>query len=697
MYRLVKKTGLILIFILTLIGSEALADKNCQVETLIVTAEKKEADVQKVPVSMNAFDSIDLENAGIDNTPEITRFIPNVYFKEATMENIIVVRGVSSVDGSTIGPVGVYIDDINYPLHFMHNIELLNVERIEMLRGPQGTLYGRNTESGVLNIVTRQPGNEFQGTIKGSLGYYDTSHGNIPEYKASVSFDIPALKQNLFIGLDTNFSISDGFMKNRRFGKEDSASLNRKNLRGSARWIANDRLEFSFIADSSDYDDKQGLYRVFTSKDGLKNDENTENRGFFETQLDQKSSGQVLKAKFKGSKFDLLSITGKRNYEQFSILGSGVGIQNYGKNIWKFNDDFYSQEFRFSSKNNSAPFEWLLGFYGFMEDTDIDFSKFNKFQTRKTKIEKNGGAVFFNGTYTFFNRLHVTAGLRYDCMNLDGNQDLQGHNWGGKDISADYHKDMNFNEWLPKAVISFDVKDNIMIYTSAAKGYLEGGYNYAQATDENNFVFDPEYTWNYEIGIKTSWFNKRVIANASVYYIKMDDKQVSEYTAGGAVAKISNAAKAYSRGVEFELKAKPSRGIDFFATFGYVDAEIDEWEAGSSDNKGNKMPNTPEYSYNVGAQYRHNSGLFTRIDYLGTGEMYGNVQNNSHVKLDNYNILNLRLGYEQENFDIVLWCSNALDKTYYTSAFDYGDPKEAIGIAQNGEPRSYGISFTMRF
>lgn len=177
----------------------------------------------------------------------------------------------------------------------------------------------------------------------------------------------------------------------------------------------------------------------------------------------------------------------------------------------------------------------------------------------------------------------------------------------------------------------------------------------------------------------------------------MDDKQVSEYTAGGAVAKISNAAKAYSRGVEFELKAKPSRGIDFFATFGYVDAEIDEWEAGSSDNKGNKMPNTPEYSYNVGAQYRHNSGLFTRIDYLGTGEMYGNVQNNSHVKLDNYNILNLRLGYEQENFDIVLWCSNALDKTYYTSAFDYGDPKEAIGIAQNGEPRSYGISFTMRF
>lgn len=697
MYRLVKKTGLILIFILTLIGSEALADKNCQVETLIVTAEKKEADVQKVPVSMNAFDSIDLENAGIDNTPEITRFIPNVYFKEATMENIIVVRGVSSVDGSTIGPVGVYIDDINYPLHFMHNIELLNVERIEMLRGPQGTLYGRNTESGVLNIVTRQPGNKFQGTIKGSLGYYDTSHANIPEYKASASFDIPALKQNLFIGLDTNFSISDGFMKNRRFGKEDSASLNRKNLRGSARWIANDRLEFSFIADSSDYDDKQGLYRVFTSQDGLKNDKNTENRGFFETQLDQKSSGQVLKAKFKGSKFDLLSITGKRNYEQFSILGSGVGIQNYGKNIWKFNDDFYSQEFRFSSKNNSAPFEWLLGFYGFMEDTDIDFSKFNKFQTRKTKIEKNGGAVFINGTYTFFNRLHVTGGLRYDCMNLDGNQDLHGHNWGGKDISADYQKDMNFNEWLPKAVISFDVKDNIMIYTSAAKGYLEGGYNYAQATDENNFVFDPEYTWNYEIGIKTSWFNKRVIANASAYYIKMDDKQVSEYTAGGAVAKISNAAKAYSRGVEFELKAKPSRGIDFFATFGYVDAEIDEWEAGSSDNKGNKMPNTPEYSYNVGAQYRHNSGLFTRIDYLGTGEMYGNVQNNSHVKLDNYNILNLRLGYEQENFDIVLWCSNALDKTYYTSAFDYGDPKEAIGIAQNGEPRSYGISFTMRF
>ena len=697
MYRFGKKIGLYLILIFTFITANTWAEQGLEVETLIVTAEKKEADVQKVPVSMNAFDSIDLENAGIDNTPDMARFIPNVYFKEATMENIIVVRGVSSVDGSTIGPVGVYIDDINYPLHFMHNMELLNVERIEMLRGPQGTLYGRNTESGVLNIVTRQPGNEFKGTIKGSLGYYDTSHGNVPEYKASASFDIPVLKEKLFLGLNTNFSISDGFMKNRRSGKEDSASLNRKNFRGSAKWIANDRLEFSLIADSSDYDDKQGLYRVFVSKDGLKNDKNTENRGFYNTELDQESSGQVLKGKFKGENFDLLSITGKRNYKQFSVLGSGVGVENYGKNIWDFNDDFYSQEFRFSSKKDSGPFEWLLGFYGFMENTDIDFSKFNDLQIRKTEVDKKGGAVFLNATYTFFNRLHLTGGLRYDHMNLDGSQDLKGCNWSGKDISADYQKDLDFNEWLPKAVISFDLEDNIMIYTSAAKGYLEGGYNYAQATDKNNFVFDPEYTWNYEVGIKTSWFDKRLLANASLYYIKMDDKQVSEYTAGGAVAKISNAAKAYSKGIELELKAKPSRGIDLFATFGYVEAEIDEWKAGTSDNKGNKMPNTPEYSYNIGAQYRHQSGLFTRLDYLGTGEMYGNVQNNSHVKLGDYNLVNFRIGYEQENFDIVLWCKNAFDKTYYTSAFDFGDPGEAIGIAQNGEPRSYGMSFSLRF
>jgi iron complex outermembrane receptor protein len=665
-------------------------------DTITVTAEKREEDIQRVPVSMNAFGNMDIEAAGMNSTSEMTRFVPNVFFKKATMENIIVIRGVSSVDASTVGPVGIYIDDVNYPLHFMHNINLFDVERVEVLRGPQGSLYGRNTEAGVLNIVTRKPDHELRGSVTGEFGYYDTSHGNIPKWRTGMSLSGPVVKDKLFLGIGGQVEKSDGFMKNTRFDKEDAAKIDRNNLRGHLRWLPTDRLELSFMADYGQSDDKQGLYRVFTSESGLKDDKNTEMRGFYDSKLDQDSMGQVFKAKYDGDLFDILSITGRREYEQASVLGTGVGLMDYGDNKWDFDDTLLSQEIRISSKKDNGSLEWLLGFYGFKEDTDICFSKFGGMQDRDTEVEKKGAAVFAQATVPLFAGFHLTLGGRYDRLNIEGSQRLKGEDWSGNDISSDYSKDLDYNEFLPKAVLSYDGSENYMVFLSAAKGYLEGGYNYAQANDVGGFVFDPEYTWNYELGVKTNWLGNRLIANCSLYYITMDDKQVSEYTAGGGIAQINNAAEAHSKGIELELRARLSRGLDLFGSFGYIDAEIDDWNAGSSDFSGNEIPNTPEYTYNLGGQYRTVNGFFCRADLLGTGGMYGNVQNDSHVKLDAYELLNLRCGYESDHYDIVFWCKNVFDKEYYASAFDYGAPNEAIGVAQNGEPRSIGVSVTFR-
>ena len=692
-----KKISIWMVLIIVMTTLQVWAEDGViQVETMTVTAEKRKADEQHVPISMDAFDAMNLEDAGVRNMPDLIRFVPNVYFKEATMENIMVVRGVSSVDGAIIGPVGVYIDGINYPLQFMHNLELLDIERVEFLRGPQGTLYGRNTESGVLNIVTREPGNEFSGTVKATYGLFDTSHGMIPEYEAGVSLDIPVIKDTFFLGIDGQGIKSDGFMKNTRSGKEDAARIDRKNVKAGALWLPSDRLSVSFTADTYEYDDGQGLYRIFTSDGELRNDNPTEMKGFHDSTLNQEGSGQALKIEYEADAFDLVSVTGHRAYDQYSVLGSGVGVADYGRNVWEFDDRFLSQELRFSSKENSGPFEWLVGVYGFKEETDIYFSKFDDLQIRNTQIDKNGAAAFVNATYTFLNRLHLTGGLRYDAISLEGSQDLDGYDWSYNDISADYSKDLNFGEWLPKAVLSYDVNPSAIVYASAAKGYLEGGYNYAQATNEDSFEYDPEYTWNYELGIKTDWFDKRLIANVSVYYISMKDKQVSQYTAGGAVVAISNAAQAHSKGIEVELQAKPIKGLELFASFGYVDAEIDEWASGASDYSGNKMPNTPDYTYSLGSQYRHESGFFGRVDFLGTGKMYGNVQNDHHVKLDEYCLVNLRAGYESDKYDVILWCKNAFDEAYYTSAFDYG-AAEPIGVAQNGDPRTVGVTVTYRF
>lgn len=668
-----------------------------QLETMTVTAQKREEDVQKVPVSMNTFDNIEIRDAGISSTSEITRFVPNVFFKKATMENIIVVRGVSSVDASTVGPVGVYIDDINYPLHFMHNIDLFDVERLELLRGPQGTLYGRNAESGVLNIVTKQPNDDFQAEVKADYGFYDTSHGNIPTWKTGVSLSGPIIKDKLYMGLSVQVEESDGYMKNNRLDREDAAGIDHQNVRGTIRWEVSDRLELSLVADNSVLDDKQDLYRIFVSDGGLKNSDREETNGFYDSNMKQEGSGQIVKIKYAANTFDLLSITGKRDYSQDSKLGTSVGLYDMGVNVWEFDDKLLSQEIRLSSKEDRKKLKWLLGFYVFNEDTDIYFSKFSDFQIRETDIEKSGTAIFAQATLNFWENFHFTLGGRNEHLKMDGSQDLQGLDWSGNDISADYSKSLDYDEFLPKVVFAYDADENIMVYLSAAKGYLEGGYNYAQSGNIEEFVFDPEYTWNYEFGTKTNWFSNRLQANCSIYYIAMEDKQVSEYTAGGGIAQISNAAEAHSKGLEMELKALVTQGLNVFASVGFIDAEIDEWSAGSSDFSGNKIPNTPEYTYNAGIQYRHANGFFGRADLMGTGEMYGDVQNHSHVKLDAYELLNLHFGYETDHFDVVFWCKNVFDEEYFTSAFDYGDANENIGVAQNGEPRSYGISTAYRF
>lgn len=672
-------------------------DLDSQLDTMTVTAQKQEEYIQDVPISMNALSAIELESAGIGTTSESMRYIPNVNFKTATMENIMVIRGVSSVDGAIVGPVGVYVDDVSYPLHFMHNFDLLDVERLELLRGPQGTLYGRNTEAGVLKIETQQPDNQVAGKVVAEYGFHDTSHGSIPHWKSAFSLRGPVVEDTLFMGVSGQLAKSDGFMENTRLGTDEAAAIDHQNLRANVVWRPAAQWEISFIADYSLHDDKQGLYRIFSSDQGLKDDENTETRGFYDSKWEQKSSGQVLKVCYEGLDVKVLSITGRRDYEQDSMLGTGVGLYNYGNNLWQFDDDYLSQEIRISSQSETSPLRWLMGIYGFHEETNINFSKFSALQIRDTDIEKQGVAVFAQATYTLANALHMTVGGRFDHISLKGKQRLTGTDWEYNDISANYAEDLDYNEFLPKIVVGYDLTDDMMTYASVTKGYLEGGYNYGQAEDLQSFVFDPEYTWNYEIGIKSSWLDKRAATNLSLFYINMKDKQVSEYTAGGAVAQISNAAKAHSWGVELDTKIQVTRRLELYSSVGYVETEVDGWDAGPVDYSGNKMPNTPEYTFNIGAQYRHTNGLFLRADMFGTGSMFGNVQNDSHVKMDAYELYNLRAGYESESYDIIFWCKNVLDQEYYTSTFDYGDPNEAIGVAQNGEPRSFGVTLTYRF
>ena len=667
-------------------------------ETMTVTAQKREENVQDVPMSISVFSDIQLEDAGIKDTLDLTRFTPNVYVRHDTAQNKIVIRGITSFIASLHSPAGFYVDDVNFPLIYMHNPKLFDIERVEVLKGPQGTLYGRNSESGVINIITKQPDNELQGKIFGEYGIYDTEHGNVDSYRTGGSISGPLIKDKLYLGLAGQWENSDGFMKNEYNDDNEAGKIDRINGRATLRWTPTDRWDISLIADAMDTDDNQGYMRFL---DGLFETDRHAINWDGEYYWEQEGNGQNLRVKHEGDAFNLLSVTGRRGYEE--KIATDIDMSPFpimGSYTFKDENELLSQEVRIFSPSSHGPFEWLAGIYGFKEEVDIDILNF--FGDRITDIDIKGYAVFGQGTYTFFDRLHLTAGLRYDYIDLEGDQTYKFIDMMGNPQSIDFGKDCDNDEFLPKFSIAYDFTDNIMTYASVSKGYLAGGYHYTQATSEENFTYDPEYTWNYEIGAKTSWLNNKVIANLSAFYIDIKDKQVSEFDPILIVPEITNAAEAHSMGVELELQARPIQGLGLFAGFGYTEAKIDDWTATEMDMmtyqfvtydyEDKYLPDAPEYTYNLGVQYRHLSGFFGRVDLLGTGSFYHDAKN--RVKEDSYELVNLRLGYEREHFDIIFWCKNLFDEEYETVRFEWA----GAGVGgMDGEPRMFGATVTYRF
>lgn len=678
-------------------------DEEYKLEPTTVTAQKREENVQDVPASITVFSDIELEDAGIENTLELTRFTPNVYMKKSTSENMISIRGVDAFDTSIYSPTGLYVDDVSFPLHYMHNLDLFDVERVEVLKGPQGTLYGRNSEAGVINIITKQPGNEIQGKIQAGYGFYDTPHDNAPIYHAGVGISGPIARDKLYLGLAGQWAGSDGFTKNVYNDDDEAAKTDHKNGRATLRWTPTGQWDISFIADITDNDDKIGVYRFST---GQYETERYQVNIDGEFKSREKGNGQTLRIRYQGDSFNLLSVTGLRNYKNENAQDYDVTadpMNDWGTFGSVFKDTQISQELRITSPENNKPLKWLAGLYGFTEETDIDQDNPTLSERRQTKVDIKSYALFAEGTYTLFNKLHLTAGLRYDYLESEGKQDydyLDPVTWMPQ--SSAYEKNQDNNEFLPKFSVSYDLSEDILSYIVVSKGYLVGGYNYTIATDKASFSYDPEYTWNYEIGVKTSWLDNKLMANLSAFYIDMKDKQFFEQSGGATPStKVSNAARAHSQGFELELQARPARGLDLFAGFGYAEAKFDEWIATEwnstytalveNDYKDKYIPNVPRYTYNIGMQYRHNSGIFGRVDVMGIGKFYGDPANT--VKEDAYNLVNLRLGYEAEVFDIILWGKNVFDKGYETIKYDW----DGSELVQDGEPASFGVTVNYRF
>ena len=651
-------------------------------EAITVTAQKREENIQKVPQSISVFTPKQIEDAGIIDVTDLSLLTPNLHMKQGASTNLIIIRGISNDADYIHSTTGLYVDDVAYSLNFMHNPTLFDIERIEVLRGPQGTLYGKNSESGVVNIITRKPGNQVEGKVFTEISADDPNHGSAMGYRVGLNLSGPIIPDQFFMSIAGAYQSADGYMLNTFTGNDSAGKRNHKNGRLKALWTPSDRLDITLTADILDISDGNGNKRYDKGPWATAPHEiryHADNNI-----IEQRGNGQTVKVDFQADNFKLMSITGRRYHENQMLRDANLAPTDAGVNDLFYSSDMLSQEFRILSPEDRGAVRWLGGVYLFQEDNDTDLDMPTLKTIRNTDVDSFGYAVFGEGTLTLLDRLHLTAGLRYG---VDDQKALMQYT---NDAATTFEKSIDESVILPKFSISYDIRPEIMAYTTVSKGYNAGGFNTAYATGTDNFSYDAEYTWNYELGLKSGWFNNRLTANLALFYISIDDKQVAEYDSVTDSTYVLNAAQAHSQGFEFEIQAKPMRGLDLFAGIGFTEVVFDCWQTGGKDHTDKDFPNAPKMTANAGAQYRHNSGFFGRLDVSMGDGYYSDAANTQW--LGGKTLVDLRTGYETEKYDIVLWCKNLFNQEYQTIGF-----ARKFDQVVDGAPRMLGVTLTYYF
>ena len=661
-----------------------------EMKPIVVTAEKRESDIREIPGSVSVVSDVQVGDYGVESTMDIINVTPNLYITEtgnALMTTFAALRGITG-SMSQIPAVGFYVDDVYYS---SLDIGLFDVERIEVLRGPQGTLYGRNAEAGIINIVTKQPSDTWETSLRLDAGGYDT-------FDAKGSLSGPIIDDRLAFRAAFRYYDTDGYFKDRVSGADDVGSAESVDARFSLRSTPSDNLDLTLTYDLQRYDSPK--YAHFAPLDGgdLRESITVDYPG--ETNKD--ADGASLRAEYRTGDVRLVSVTSGRSEDHF--ITNDIDFTPFDLMRLTVARDLtaWTQEFRVLSDTEDEPFQWLGGLFLLSEDDDRHYETWMNFMnmgmgmpgetlTQKSGTETFGIALFGEASYTFNDRLKATLGMRYDReeKEFDYEQIPGGPVFAtmfGYPADAGSADDV-FDAWLPKAALSYTFSDEVMSYVSVSRGFRSGGFNDKELMGVS---FKPEFTWNYELGAKTSWLDGRLQVNAALFYIEWSDMQVEILTESGTSVWLDNAAKATSKGAELEIIARPMTGFELLAGAAYTDARYDNYRKGAEKFDDNRVIDAPEYTLNLGATYRFGDGFLVNAGYHHFGEIYFDPANTRSQ--ENYGLLSAKIGYETEHFGVYVYGRNLFDKEYVT----WTGKVNNTWYGRAGEPQTFGVTVTGR-
>ena len=689
-----------------------LMETSKQLDEVIVTAQKREEAVQNVPVSISTLSSKQVADYHLQNLKEITGIVPNLYSAgPGDNRNVTGLRGIATT--SYDPAVVTNIDGVNQFSLDTYIPQLFDVERVEVLRGPQGTLYGRNALGGVINVITKQPTNV-------TSGFAGLEFGNHGQQRYSLGLRTPLIKDKLYLGIAGVYSGSDGFytnvFNNTHFDVQHFLLGNYY-----LKFLATEKLTFNLNVKTYANRNNGPFTLAGSPDDAIANPFQVNQNAT--TKIIDNIFNASLAANYAGSSVNFSSISSyQENYRyytkpidgDFSPIDAVTLINNYGSN-WN-TVKVGTQEFRFSSPASAqGPLKWTAGIYGFYrssptktgthfgDDAAAVGAPINDFTSINTNIEKNYGfAAFGQMVYTIDPHWSITAGLRYDIEHKkeEVKGEFQPDGADAMVTQADTSSSANFKAFTPKLTLAYRITNDNNLFATYSRGFRAGGISQlgSDPSQPPLYSYKPEYSDNFEIGSKNSFLNKMLFVNLSAFYTLVNNAQVPTLILPDAITVYKNAGKLKSMGLETEIAANLFKGFRVDYNFGYTHARYTDLNIANNGSvlnlQGNHQIYTPDVTSMLAAQYTYGLGgtddtqLVFRGEWRYLGDNYFDLAN--HIEQKGYSLLNARAGLRTKRFDLFLWGYNLANKTYIDYAYDFG-------ATHLGNPRTYGVSVNVNF
>jgi iron complex outermembrane receptor protein len=681
-----------------------------QIEEIFVTARRRSESLQNVPLSVSAFSGDQLEQQGMTTLSDLQHAIPGLqYSNRGYLQTEMTIRGIGG-DARNVGidsGVGMYVDGVYVARSSGYNADLSEVEHLEVLRGPQGTLFGKNTIGGVINIITKKPSEEVTGFVNASFGKY-----NALRTQASVS---GPLGQNFYGKITTATWNRDGYLHN-IFDGLDYNNENRRGGRLQLRWLPTDKLELNLNADVTQ-DRRRAVLNQMGSAKGAAAAFYTGDR--FQLNTDQRNSdsrdmwGTSLTADYKlDNNAVLTSITA---YKKINILVYSDIDQTpndlFHSGPFTDRSQMFTQELRYVSSGSEA-FRYVGGLYYYYQNVKGErfISILNNPALKaynNAAAKTNSFAGYLNADYDILQNLTLTGGIRYTYEKKDGSylQTRAGLNYNFPSLER---TDKNLS-WT--ASLDYKITPNATAYVTVSKGFKSGGFNLDTLSSPNliatDISFNPESVINYEAGLKGRALDGKLHFSGAVFDMEYKNKQVSQFVGTGATVvpsiQVTNAGAARIQGFELETTIKPVSGLTLSGNAAYLHARYTSFENAAKINNvfvsftDHVVERTPKWTAGASAEYRfplEKGDMVVMGNMTYTGETYLQPDNFPANFEPGYTLFDARIGYQGHNgMSVFLWGKNLSNKGYRIYSRQFAGLDQVVF----GEPRFYGIDFSYHF